>query len=234
MNYRIYQNVNLGAETKVGDFSLIGVPPMGKEDGELPTIFGENSIIRSHTVIYAGNQIGNNFQTGHDVFIREKNEIGNNVSVGTKTVIEHHVKIEDDVRIHCQCFIPEFTILKKACWIGPKVVFTNALYPKAKRTKEFLRGVLVEEGAKIGANSTILPGVRIGANALIGSGSVVTKDVLPGKVMAGNPAKIIKDVSDLKWDDGDIVYKDLSSDVSVSENNEKITNYKGDDNNGSN
>ena len=207
MNYIIYQNVKIGEKWVIGEFSVIGIPFKGKKDGEIETKIGNDSVIRSHTIIYAGNKIGNNFQTGHDVFIREENIIGNNVSIGTKTVIEHHVTIEDDVRIHCQCFIPEFTILKKGCWIGPKVVFTNAPYPSAKRTKEFLKGFVVEEGAKIGANSTILPGITIGKNALVGAGSVVTKDVPAGKVVAGNPAKVIKDIKDLKWEDGSIVYE---------------------------
>ena len=206
MNYIIHKNVTLGKEANINEFSIIGVPPIGKPDGELKTIIGDNPIVRSHTIIYAGNIIGKNFQTGHGAFLREENKIGNNVSIGTKTVVEHHVNIEDGVRIHCQCFIPEFTVLKKGCWIGPKVVFTNADYPKAKRTKEFLKGVVVEEGAKIGANATILPGIRIGKNSLVGSGSVVTKDVPPNKVVAGNPARIIKDVSEMRWEDGSKVY----------------------------
>ena len=206
MNKVINNNVKIGENSQINDFCIIGVASRGKQNGEVETIIGSNSVIRSHTIIYAGNKIGNNFQTGHDVFLREDNEIGNNVSIGTKSVVEHHVKIEDNVRIHCQCFIPEFTILKKGCWIGPKVVFTNALYPKAKRTKEFLKGVIVKDGAKIGANSTILPGVKIGANSLVGSGSVVTKDVPSGKVVVGNPARVIKDASELKWDNGEIVY----------------------------
>lgn len=206
MEYIIQKNVKIGKEPSIGVFCIIGIPPRDKKDGDFETVIGNNAIIRSHTIIYAGNKIGDNFQTGHGVFLREENEIGNNVSIGTKSVIEHHVTIEDDVRIHCQCFIPEFTVLKKGCWIGPKVVFTNAPYPKAKRTKDFLKGAVVEEGAKIGANSTILPGVKIGKNALVGAGSVVTKDVPQGKVVAGNPAKIIKDVSELRWEDGDVVY----------------------------
>ncbi|MBS3121388.1 N-acetyltransferase [Candidatus Woesearchaeota archaeon] len=207
MSTIIHKNVKLTKDILVGEFCIIGILPRGRNDGELEIVIGGNSVIRSHTIIYAGNKIGDNFQTGHDVFIREENIIGNNVSIGTKTVIEHHVTIEDDVRIHCQCFIPEFTILKKGCWIGPKVVFTNAPYPSAKRTKEFLDGAVVEENAKIGANSTILPGIKIGKNALIGAGSVVTKDVPAEKVVAGNPAKIIKDIKDLKWEDGSMVYE---------------------------
>ncbi|MFC1729986.1 acyltransferase [candidate division KSB1 bacterium] len=203
---KIYENVEIGKNASIGEFVVIGVPPRGKKPGELKTIIGDNAVIRSGTVIYAGNNIGNNFQTGHNVLLREDNEIGDNVSIGSHSVVEHHVKIHEKVRIHSQAFIPEFTVLEKQAWIGPGVVITNAPFPASPRAKEFLKGVTVKEKAKIGANSTILPGIKIGKNALVGAGSVVTKDVADGKVYAGNPAKEIKDVSELKHSDGDSAY----------------------------
>ncbi len=93
-------------------------------------------MIRSHTVIYAGNTIGRNFQTGNKVNIRESNRIGDNVSVGTLSVIEHHVEIADNVRIHTQVFMPEFSVLEEGCWIGPNVVLTNAKYPLSPGVKD--------------------------------------------------------------------------------------------------
>ncbi len=193
----IYQNVHLGEGTDLQLFCEIGVPPRGAADGELETHIGDNSVIRSHTVIYAGNQIGRNFQTGHGVLLRELNTIGDHVSVGSHTVIEHHVQIEDHVRIHSQAFIPEYSVLMEGCWIGPNVVLTNARHPLAPNVKENLAGVIIERGAKIGANTTILPGVRIGEMALVGAGAVVTADVPAGAVVVGNPARVIKMVSDL-------------------------------------
>jgi len=76
----------------------------------METILGSQALLRSHTVIYAGNIIGDSFQTGNKVNIRELNRIGDNVSVGTLSVIEHHVEIGNNVRIHSQAFIPEFSV----------------------------------------------------------------------------------------------------------------------------
>lgn len=200
-NFRIFKGVELGLGTVVEDYCLIGVPPRGKTDGECETLIGEGSILRTHTVIYAGNIIGRNFQTGNKVNIREFNEIGDNVSIGTLSVIEHHVSIADFVRIHTQVFIPEYSIMEEGAWIGPNVVFTNALYPLSPNVKDSLVGPTIRKRAKIGANCTLLPGVIIGEDALVGAGSVVTKDVPDGAVVVGNPAKIIKNIKDLPYQD---------------------------------
>jgi acetyltransferase-like isoleucine patch superfamily enzyme len=197
--FRILDNVDLGDGTLVEDFCIVGTPPRGVRAGELPTTIGDGSVIRSHTVIYAGNVIGRNFQTGNKVNIRESNTIGNNVSVGTLSVVEHHVTIGDNVRIHTQAFIPEYSVLEDGCWIGPNVVLTNAKYPLSPGVKDQLAGVVIRKGAKIGANATILPGVIIGENALVGAGSVVVRDVPPGAVVVGNPARVIRDISELPY-----------------------------------
>jgi acetyltransferase-like isoleucine patch superfamily enzyme len=197
--YKVYEHVVLGDGSVVEDYCIVGAPPRGAKAGELATTIGDGAVIRSHTVIYAGNVIGRNFQTGNKVNIRESNRIGHNVSVGTLSVIEHHVEIADNVRIHTQVFIPEFSILEEGCWIGPNVVLTNAKYPLSPGVKDRLAGPVIRKGAKIGANATLLPGVVVGENALVGAGAVVVRDVPPGTVVAGNPARVIRQVADLPY-----------------------------------
>ena len=155
---------------------------------------GDGATIRSGTVIYAGNTIGKNFQTGHKANVRELNEIGDDVSIGTLSVVEHHVTIGDGVRLHTQVFVPEYSILHDHAWLGPNVVLTNAMYPKHPDAKNKLVGPKVGRHAKIGANATLLPGVAIGQGALIGAGSVVTKDVEPRTIVAGNPARFVRPI----------------------------------------
>jgi acetyltransferase-like isoleucine patch superfamily enzyme len=198
-DFKLYTNVHCGENVVIEDFSIIGVPPRGKTDGELDTVIGRNAVIRSHAVIYAGNRIGDNFQSGNKVNIRELNVIGDNVSIGTLSVIEHHVSIGNNVRIHTQVFIPEYTVLEDDTWVGPHVVFTNARYPVSPDVKKSLKGPTVKRGAIIGANSTLLPGVVIGENALIGAGTVVTKDVPAGAVVVGNPGREINKKSNLPY-----------------------------------
>ena len=196
----IHPNVQLGADVTVEDFAVIGVPPKGAAPGEFETVIGDGAVIRSHTVIYAGNVIGKNFQTGNKANIRESNEIGDDVSIGTLSVIEHHVKIGSRVRIHSQVFVPEFTVLEDGAWLGPHVVITNAKYPRSPNIKNELCGAYVKARALVGANSTLLPGVTVGVHALVGAGSVVTKDVPDGAVVAGNPARQINTIDRLPYE----------------------------------
>ncbi|PKA04264.1 transferase [Leptospira ellisii] len=188
----VYPGVILGKNVIVEDYCIIGSPFQGYSGEE--TLIGDNSIIRSHTVIYAGNKIGKGFQTGNKVNIRERNTIGNDVSIGTHSVIEHNIIIEDSVRIHSQVFIPEYCIIKRNAWLGPNSVLTNAKYPRSPGVKQSLTGVVVEENAKIGANVTILPGVTIGKNSLIGAGSVVVCNVDPDVIAKGNPARFLRKI----------------------------------------
>jgi acetyltransferase-like isoleucine patch superfamily enzyme len=189
-------SVELSEDASIDDFSIIGYESAHDQEMAITRI-GKGCNIRSHSVIYAGNNIGDFFQTGHGVLIREFNEIGNHVSVGTHSVIEHHTKIGDNVRIHTNAFIPEYSIIEDDAWIGPHVVLTNAAYPASPNAKLNLKGPHILQKAKIGANATILPGVVIGKKALVGAGSVVTRDVPDGKVVVGNPARVIGDVSDI-------------------------------------
>jgi len=202
----IHKNVKLGENVQVGEFCEIGIPPQGKEDGELDTVIGDNVIIRSHTVIYAGNKIGNNFVTGHFTLIRENNKIGNNVSIGSYSHVAFDCLIEDNVRIHTAAYVFEKSILKQGCWIGPGVMLANTKYPSSSRTKEFIFGCEIGEKSKLGMSSIISPGIKIGKNALVGLGAIVTKDVPENAVVLGFPAVIKGDVRDLKYPDGTQAY----------------------------
>ncbi len=110
--------------------------------------------------------------------------------MGTHSIIEHHIKIEDRVRIHSNVSIPEYSCLKRGCWIGPCVTVTNVLHPLCKKTKECVKGATIGENSKIEVNATILSDIIIGKNCLVGAGSLVIKNLLDDNyVYAGIPEK---------------------------------------------
>ena len=201
-NANILPNVTLGPESVVGDFAIVGHPPRGAEPGEHATVIGAQATIRSHTVIYAGNRIGDHFATGHFVMLREDNVVGSNVSIGTGTIVEHHVEIHDNVRIHSSAFVPEYTIIEEGAWLGPHVVVTNTLHPLCPKAKECMRGPVIKRGAKVCANVTLLPFITVGENAFIGAGAIVTDDVPAGAVVIGRAAKPAKGLGDLRCRSG--------------------------------
>ncbi len=137
------------------------------------TLIGQGTTVWQFCVILPQARIGSNCNINCQVFIENDVIIGNNVTIKPGVQIWDGITIEDNV------------------FIGPNVTFTNDKRPVSKvYPEEFLRTV-VEKGASIGANATILPGLRIGAHAMIGAGSVVTKDIPENAVAYGNPAKIV-------------------------------------------
>lgn len=186
----VYTGVVLGRGTTVEEPCIIGKPPRGEVEGSLPTYIGEDSTIRPFTTIYAGTTTGSRFQTGQGASIREGNVIGDDVSVGTNAVLEHGNRIGNRTRVHTGCFL-ELVTLGDDVFVGPNVVFADDRHPPCPDYEACARGAVVGDRAVIGANATVLPGVRIGEGAVVGAGSVVTHDVPAGAVAVGSPARVV-------------------------------------------
>jgi UDP-2-acetamido-3-amino-2,3-dideoxy-glucuronate N-acetyltransferase len=130
-------------------------------------------------------------------------EIGDESKIGTFVEIQKGVKVGRRVKISSHSFICEGVTIEDNVFIGHGVTFINDKYPRATTAEGELQtdadwcciSTLVERGASIGSNATILCGVTIGEGAIVGAGSVVTHDVPPGMVVAGNPARILKQES---------------------------------------
>lgn len=132
---------------------------------------GENTSIWQYCVIFEQATIGSECNINAFVLIE------NDVVIGNRVTIKSGVQIWDGVRIEDNAFI------------GPNVSFSNDVVPRSKNKSWVRKDTLVKFGASIGANATILPGAVIGRYALVGAGSVVTKDVPDHAVVVGNPAK---------------------------------------------
>lgn len=131
-------------------------------------------------------------------------EIGDNTKIAAFVEIQKNVKIGKNCKIEAFVFIPEGVELEDQVLVGPHACFTNDKIPRATNVDGIMKTAsdwkvtktLVKRRAGIGANATIICGVMIGENAIVGAGSVVTKDVPDNAIVAGNPAKVIGEVKD--------------------------------------
>ena len=165
-----------------------------RENGFHPTVIGENAVIRSMSIIYGDSIIGDNFQCGHRITIREHTVIGNNVSIGTLSDIQGYCKIGNNVRLHSNVHIGQKAVIEDFVWIFPYCILTNDPTPPS----ETVIGVTLKKFAVVAAGSIILPGVTVESDSLVAAGAIVTKDVKENTVVGGNPAKVIANINDIK------------------------------------
>ncbi len=189
-------HLKLGHNIKYDSSSIIGCIPERHIKSMLLSI-REGAVIRSGAVIYSGTSIGENLNVGHNAIIREENIIGDNFSIWSNSTVDYGCTIGDNVKVHHNVYVAQFTVLEDGVFLAPGVIIANDPHPGCSHSRECMRGPTIKKGAQIGANATILPFVTIGERALVGSGSVVTKDVPPGAVVYGNPARVAGKIGDL-------------------------------------
>jgi acetyltransferase-like isoleucine patch superfamily enzyme len=187
--------VRLGEKAFIDDGVTLGYPAARCSDHILT--IGPEARIRSGTIIYSGSTIGRNLETGHYVVIREQNIIGDGVSIWGNSVIDYGCCIGNNVKIHNKVYIAQFSLIEDDAFLAPGVTLANDIHPGCPNSAECMEGPRIKKGAQIGVNVCILPRIVIGENAVIGAGSVVTKDIPPGVVVYGNPARIVCEIGDL-------------------------------------
>lgn len=194
------QLVRLGEKTIIDDGVVLGYLPV--RGSRIVLTIGPESHIRQGTVIYGGSTIGYNLETGHNVVIREENEIGDSLRILDNSVVDHGCRIGNDVKIHNKVYIAQYTCIEDEVFLAPGVTLANDIHPGCPHSDECMRGPHIKKGARIGINCTIFPRVVIGEYAVIGAGSVVTKDVPDGAVAYGNPARIQGEIDSLNCSTG--------------------------------
>jgi acetyltransferase-like isoleucine patch superfamily enzyme len=147
--------------------------------------------------------LGKNVKVWHFAYVGSRTRVGDNVSIGSLAHVDYNVRIGSNTRIEGSVYIPPLTRIGKNVFIGPAAVITNDPYPMSKK----MVGVTIEDGAVVGGGAVIKAGVTVGKNSVVAMGAVVTKDVPPGVVVLGIPARVAYtrkeyDAKKLKWETG--------------------------------
>jgi acetyltransferase-like isoleucine patch superfamily enzyme len=169
---------------------------------------GERCILRSGTVVYEDVTLGNDVQTAHHVVIREGARIGDGCVLGNGSVVREQASLGTNVRLMEAVVVSEGAIIGTDVFIGPHVTFTagrqmtGALEASGRMTHDEAAAqegrawqgpsVVVEDDVRIGSNAVVLAGVRLGRGCVVAAGAVVSADVPPGALIAGNPGRLLR------------------------------------------
>jgi acetyltransferase-like isoleucine patch superfamily enzyme len=146
---------------------------------------------RHETAIVESSSIGEGTRVWAYVHVLPGAVVGADCNLCDHVFIENDVRIGDRVTIKCGVQVWDGLTLEDDVFVGPNATFSNDPYPRSRQRPEAFARTVVRKGASIGANATILPGLTIGERAMVGAGAVVTRDVPPLAIVAGNPARIV-------------------------------------------
>ncbi len=189
---QVHAGVHLGDNTRVESYCELGYSN-GLEKQPVLEI-GANSLIRSHSIFYLGSRFEAGLQTGHRVTVRENTQAGENLHLGTLCDIQGDCQFGHFCRLHSRVFVAQLSQLEDFAWLFPSVILTNDPSPPSNA----LKGVTIKAYAAVAAAAVILPGIIVGEHALVGAGSVVNRDVPSHTLVAGNPARVIRPVEEIR------------------------------------
>lgn len=200
-NVVIHEGSIIGDDVRIDDCTVIGKQPMRskrsifKDAKKLPPAkIADNCMIGAQVVVYAGAEISTAVLIADTAAIRENVTIGEYTIVGRGVTVENFCSIGKKCKLETACYITAYSEVGDYCFIAPGVMTTNDNYMgrTEERFKHF-KGVTLKNGGRIGGRAVILPGIVIGEDAVIGAGSVVTRNVPPRQVVVGVPAKYFRD-----------------------------------------
>jgi UDP-2-acetamido-3-amino-2,3-dideoxy-glucuronate N-acetyltransferase len=192
----------LGDGVRVLEYAVIGKQPSlaaastAKRDPLPPAEIGEDTVVSTGAIVFAGSTVGPRSIVGDQSCIRERVHLGENCVLGRGSLIENDTTVGAGTRIQAGAYITAYSTLEEDVFIAPCVVTTNDNYMgRTESRKTEMRGPTIRRSARVGGGAILLPGIEIGTEAFVGAGAVVTKDVPPGKLVVGSPARVLRDVS---------------------------------------
>jgi UDP-2-acetamido-3-amino-2,3-dideoxy-glucuronate N-acetyltransferase len=197
----VYEGTVLGEGVRVFEHAVVGKQPSlgarstAKREPLPPTVIGDGTVVSTGAIVFAGSQVGARCIVGDQSCIRERVALGDDCILGRGSLIENDTTVGAGSRIQADAYVTAYSTLEEDVFIAPCVVTTNDNFMgRTEKRKELMKGPTIRRGARIGGGAILCPGIEIGAEAFVGAGAVVTKDVPPGVVVVGSPARVLRDV----------------------------------------
>jgi acetyltransferase-like isoleucine patch superfamily enzyme len=199
----VYPGTVLGDGVKVLEHAVVGKQPAlsprstAKREELPPAEIGDGTIVSTGAVVFAGAKIGARVILGDQSYVRERVVVGDDVVIGRGALVENDTTIGAMTKIQAEAYITAYSTLEEHVFIAPCVVTTNDNYMgRTEKRHELIEGPTIRRGARIGGGAILLPGVEIGQEAYVGAGAVVTKDVEARMLVVGNPARVMRAVTE--------------------------------------
>jgi acetyltransferase-like isoleucine patch superfamily enzyme len=197
----VHPGTILGDGVRVLENAVVGKQPAlsarstAKREQLAPTEIGDGTVVSTGAIVFAGSRIGVRVILGDQSCVRERVTIGDDVVIGRGSLVENDTTIGAMTKIQAEAYITAYSTLEEHVFIAPCVVTTNDNFMgRTERRRELVKGPTIRRGARIGGGAVLCPGIEIGEEAFVGAGAVVTKDVAPGVIVVGNPARVLREV----------------------------------------
>jgi acetyltransferase-like isoleucine patch superfamily enzyme len=199
----VYPGTVLGEGVKVFEGAVVGKQPTlsprstAKREPLPPAELGDGTIVSTGAIVFAGTHVGARVILGDQSCVRERVRVGDDVVLGRGSLIENDTTVGARTKIQAGAYVTAYATLEEDVFIAPCVVTTNDNFMgRTERRHDLIEGPTIRRGARIGGGAILCPAVEIGEEAFVGAGAVVTKDVPPRMLVVGNPARVLRAVSD--------------------------------------
>ncbi|HJU47203.1 MAG TPA: acyltransferase [Gaiellaceae bacterium] len=197
----VHPGTVLADGVRVLEYAVVGKQPVlsprstASREALPPTIIGEGAVVSTGAIVFAGSTVGARVILGDQSCVRERVTLGDDVVLGRGSLVENDTTVGPLTVIQAGAYVTAYSVVEERVFVAPCVVTTNDNFMgRTERRRALVKGPTIRRGARIGGGAILCPGVEIGEEAFIGAWAVVTKDVPPGVVVVGSPARVLRDV----------------------------------------